>query len=94
MPRYRLAIMGADSNDIEVYEQLAAAAKERGFDGMSLGILSETTLEQEQTDSADPWLRFSGPRAPALPPHDPAQTQPLCAAPTGPPGCRPSLMRA
>ncbi len=59
MPRYKLAVMGADSNDLGVYEELAASAADRGFNAMYLGALAETTLEQEQTDPRDAWLRFS-----------------------------------
>ena len=45
MARYKLAVMGADSRDLAVYDQLAAAAKERGFNAMYLDILAETTIE-------------------------------------------------
>jgi len=56
---YRLKMMNADSNDLEVYEKLAASARERGFDGMSLGCLAEHTRQQEEEDLEDSWLRFS-----------------------------------
>ena len=51
--------MGADSADLDVYEGLAASAKERGFTAMTIGTLAETTLDQEKADYTDAWLRFS-----------------------------------
>jgi len=54
-----LTIAASDSNDLAEYDALAKAAKKRGFDAMSMGLLAEHSLDQENYDPADSWLRFS-----------------------------------
>jgi len=59
MAKYKMSIAGTDSNDLATYDKLAEAAKAQGFDAMWMGFLAEHTLDQEQADPDDSWLRFS-----------------------------------
>jgi hypothetical protein len=58
MPRFKYAIVHADSNDFAQYDRLARLVKSKGFEYMACGTLAELTQEQIY-DEKDFWLRWA-----------------------------------
>jgi len=58
MPRFKTAVISADSSDLAQYERMVRTAKEKGFRQISCGALAELTLEQIY-DEKDFWLRWA-----------------------------------
>lgn len=58
MPKFKLRIAGADTNDLEAYDRLAKFVKSAGFHAMACGALAEIT-EDQMADPRDSWVRFT-----------------------------------
>jgi len=58
MPRFRIRLTSADTNDLAEYDRLAAVVKRAGFHAMGCGSLAELTQDQ-MADPEDSWVRFT-----------------------------------
>lgn len=58
MPRFKLRVANADTNDLAQYDRLAAFAKRAGFQALSCGNQAELTQDQ-MADPLDSWVRFT-----------------------------------
>jgi len=58
MPRFKIRVAGADSNDLAQYDRLAGFAARNGFNVLACGNQSELTQDQ-MADAGDSWVRFT-----------------------------------